>query len=101
MSKQSAQLFLEKIVSDERLRVELFGADGSVSVGATISAERLAEIGRREGFSFSAHEIVEAHAGELADSALEHVTGGTATSGAGAGKIKFNEFTIKKTSDSA
>ena len=28
-----------------------------------------------------------------------NVKGGSATSGAGAGKIKFSEFTIKKTTD--
>jgi len=34
-------------------------------------------------------------ADELGEDALEQVSGG-ATGGAGAGKIKFNEFTIKK-----
>src|SRR5262245_54118469 len=32
---------------------------------------------------------------------IENPTIGSATGGAGAGKIKFNEFTIKKTTDSA
>jgi bacteriocin-like protein len=38
---------------------------------------------------------------ELTDEQLDQVTGGGASSGAGAGKIKFNEFTITKTTDSA
>ena len=39
-------------------------------------------------------------ANELDDSELKQISGG-ATGGAGAGKIKFNEFSIKKVTDSA
>jgi hypothetical protein len=38
---------------------------------------------------------------QLDESALDQVSGGTDTAGAGAGKIKFNEFTIEKTTDAA
>jgi hypothetical protein len=40
---------------------------------------------------------------ELTENQLDTVSGGSGseTGGAGAGKIKFNEFTIKKTSDKA
>jgi hypothetical protein len=38
---------------------------------------------------------------KLTEAELDAVSGGTTTGGAGAGNIKYNEFTIKKTSDMA
>ena len=65
----------------------------------SIKSARDSKVTRAGAVEIQDEELEQAAGG--ADMTLEPSAIGSATGGAGAGKIKFNEFTIKKTSDSA
>ena len=87
MSKESARAFMQKLDDDPTLREELSSIGARHAGQIDISANQVAEVGARHGFTFSADEIVEAKAecggqakGELSEHELTAVAGGSKAS---------------------
>ncbi len=78
MSREHARSFLEQLEKDQVLR------QAAAETGADHFAERLTALGAERGLSFSESELLAAcdegsatKSGELDDTDLEHVAGGT------------------------
>ena len=74
MSKKALNEFLNTMANDPGLQEELRNAAEGSGDDATVSAERLVEIGGARGFEFTTEEVT--GVGELGDDELEAVAGG-------------------------
>jgi predicted ribosomally synthesized peptide with nif11-like leader len=74
MSKEALSEFLNTMAKDPNLQEQLRNAAEGSGDQATVSAERLVEIGEANGFEFTPEDV--AGVGELSDDELESVAGG-------------------------